>query len=141
MDHAVGVGVGHRLADLLEDPQAPRPGRRRTPSASARELRKGPALDQLHREVRAVVGEGAQLVDRHDARVLELAGDLRLLDEAADHLGAVAEVVAEDLDGQVAPRSGSRPRSTTPMPPRPISPRSCTRTSRSAGAASREKQG
>ena len=47
-------------------------------------------LDQLHAEERPAVGEGAQLVDRHDARVLELAADLRLLDEAADQVGVVA---------------------------------------------------
>ncbi len=64
------------------------------------------ALDQLHREERPAVGEGAQLVDRHDPRVLELAADLGLLDEPADHVGVVAEVVAEDLDGDVAAEVG-----------------------------------
>src|SRR5208337_736908 len=47
-------------------------------------LRQGPPLDQLHREERPAVGEGAQLVDRHDPRVLKLPADLRLLDEPAD---------------------------------------------------------
>ena len=41
-------------------------------------------------------------MDGDDAGVLELAGDLGLLEEAVDHLGAVAEVVAEHLDGEVA---------------------------------------
>jgi len=30
----------------------------------------------------------AELVDRHDARMLELAADLGLLDEAREHVGA-----------------------------------------------------
>ena len=34
--------------------------------------------------------------------MLELAGDLRLLDEPADHLGAVAVLLEDDLDGHVA---------------------------------------
>ena len=38
--------------------------------------------------------------------MLELAADLRLLDEAADHVGVVAVVVAEDLDGEVAAEVG-----------------------------------
>src|SRR5439155_22074453 len=48
------------------------------------------------------VGEPAQLVDGDDARVLELAPDLGLLDEAADHLRAVEVALQEDLDGYVA---------------------------------------
>jgi branched-chain amino acid aminotransferase len=36
------------------------------------------ALDQLHGEVRPPVGEGAQLVDRDDPRVLKLAADLEI---------------------------------------------------------------
>ena len=48
------------------------------------------------------VGEPAQLVDRDDPRVLELAADLGLLDEPADHLGVVAVLLQDDLDGQVA---------------------------------------
>ena len=101
VDHPSGVRVGHRLRHLLEDAQGPRqPVGRRQPGSQ--KLREGLAPDQLHREEWPAVGEGAQLVDRHDARVLELAADLRLLDEAADHLGTAAEVVAEDLDGNVA---------------------------------------
>ena len=108
MDHAPGVGVGHRLADLLEDPQEPRAvGLGRRPVGQ--ELGQGAALDQLHREVRPGVGESTQLVDRHDARVLELAGDLRLLDEPADQLGLVAVRLEQDLDGQVAAEVGVAP--------------------------------
>ena len=63
-------------------------------------------MHQLHREVGPAVGEGAQLVDRHDPRVLELAADLGLLDEAADQLGLVAVCLEQDLDGQVAAEVG-----------------------------------
>ena len=38
--------------------------------------------------------------------MLELAADLRLLDEPADHLGVVAVLLQEDLDGQVAAEVG-----------------------------------
>ncbi len=64
--------------------------------------RQGAALDQLHGEVRPVVGEGAQLVDRDHARVLQLSGDLRLLDEPADQVGLLTMLIEQDLDGQVA---------------------------------------
>ena len=117
------MGVGHRLADLLEDRQEPRQvvgrGRRARQQGG-----QGPALDQLHGEEGPAVGEGAQLVDRHDAGVLELAADLRLLDEPAEDLGVVAVLLQEDLDGQVAAQVGVAALSTAPMPPRAISPRS-----------------
>ena len=45
--------------------------------------------------------EGAQLVDRDHAGVLQLAGDLGLLDEPADQVGVVAMLLEQDLDGQV----------------------------------------
>ena len=38
-------------------------------------------LDQLHDDERPAVAERADLVDRRDARVLELAGDARLVEE------------------------------------------------------------
>jgi hypothetical protein len=38
--------------------------------------------------------------------VLELAADLRLLDEAADQVGLVAEVGSQDLDRDVAAEVG-----------------------------------
>ena len=101
VDHAPGVGIGHRLADLLEDRQEPRPVVRRV-LAGLQQRGQGAALDQLHGEVEPAVGEPAQLVDRDDPRVLELAADLRLLDEPADHLGVVAVLLQQHLDGQVA---------------------------------------
>ena len=82
MDHPLGVGVGDRLAHLLEDPhelRPPLPG-----PAASQQRRQGPALDQLHGEERPAVGQPAELVDRHDARVRELAADPRLVEEPLD---------------------------------------------------------
>jgi hypothetical protein len=84
------VGVGHRQADLLEDAQQPRLVlcRART---FLQQNGQGAALDQLHGEIRPVVGEVAQLVDRDYAGMLQLAGDLGLLDEPADQVGLLAQ--------------------------------------------------
>ena len=101
VDHAPRVGVGHRLADLLEDREESHPVLVRAP-ARRQQRRQGAAPDQLHRDEQPAVGEPAQLVDRDDPRVLELAADLRLLDEPADHLGVVAVLLPDHLDGQVA---------------------------------------
>ena len=86
VDHAPGVGVGHRLGDGLEDRQEPRQlgGR---PRAGLQQVGERLPLDQLHREERPAIGEGAQLVDRHDPGVLQLAADLGLFDEPADQVG------------------------------------------------------
>ena len=51
------------------------------------------ALDQLHREIGTAVAEGTQLVNRHDAGMLQLAGDLGFLDEAANHARACRDVI------------------------------------------------
>ena len=105
MDHVAGMRVGHRLADLLENPQKPRQVvRRRCPRSQ--QLGQGPALDQLHREVRAAVAESPQLVDRHDARMLKLAGDLRFLDEPAHQVGVFLVRFEQHLHGEVATQVG-----------------------------------
>ncbi len=106
VDHAAGVGVGDGLGDGLEDRQEAGPVVVGAVARSSSNSRQGVALDQLHGEEGPEVGEGAQLVDRHDAGVLELAADLGLLDEAADHVGVVAEVVAQDLERDVAAEVG-----------------------------------
>ena len=91
VDHPPGVGVGHRLATCSKI--ARNRGRSSAGSGALGQQRgQGAALDQLHGEVGPAVGEGAQLVDRDDAGVLELAADLGLLDEPADQLGVVAVV-------------------------------------------------
>ena len=73
-------------------------------------LGQGLALDELHRQERAAVGQGAGLVDGRDARVLELAGDPGLVDEPAARPRSRAEYRrCEDLDRHVrgpGPRPG-----------------------------------
>ena len=49
-----------------------------------------------------MVGETPQLIDRDHAGVLELAADLRLLDEPPHQLGLLLVGLEQDLDGQVA---------------------------------------
>ena len=105
MDHPARMGVGHRLRDGREDRQEPGQvvGRSR---AGREQVGQRLAFDQLHAEERPLVGEGPQLVDRHDARMLELAADLRFLDEPADQVAVVAEVFAQHLDRDVAAQVG-----------------------------------
>ncbi len=105
VDHPARVGVGDGLRDRLEDRQ--HPGQAVAGIlASGQEPGERVPFHQLHAEERPAVAQGAHLVDRHDAGVLELAADLRLLDEPADHVGIVAEVLAEDLQRDVAPEVG-----------------------------------
>ena len=132
MDHAAGVGIRHRLAHLEEDPQHARLIVGQI-EPCGQEVRQGAALDQLHDEIRAAVGKRAQVVDRHDAGVLQLAGDLCLLDEASDQAGVVAMLLEQDLHGQVAADVAVAPLRMAPMPPRAISPRSWSRAAGSAG--------
>ena len=87
VDHALRVRVGHRLAHLEQHAERARLvpallARRRRARRSCLQVA---ALDELHREVDAAVGVEAELVHRHDAGVVELAGDLRLLEEAREH--------------------------------------------------------
>ncbi len=100
MDHAAGVGVSHRLAHRLEDRQEP--GRVGLGPAVGEERRQGLALHQLHGEEWPVVCQRAQIIHRHDSGVLKLAADLGLLDEAVDQVGAVAMLIEQDLEGEVA---------------------------------------
>ncbi len=101
MDHAAGMRVGDRLRDRLEDRQEPRQAVRGI-LAAGKKLGQRVPLDQLHAEEGPTVGEGAHFVDRHDPRVLQLAADLHLLDEPADHVAVIAEVLAQHLQGHVA---------------------------------------
>ena len=84
MDDALGVCVGHRLADAQEDVDRAGLG----PLLVARghmleHLLQGHALHELHREVGAALGVDAQVVDGDDAGVIELSGHARLVEEAA----------------------------------------------------------
>ena len=100
VDHPLGVGIRHRLRHLQGDGQQAGPiGRRVGPFAEDRRERL--ALDQLHGE-EGPVAEAADVVDRHDAGMLQLAADLRLLDEALGHVGAVGVPLQEHLDREVA---------------------------------------
>ena len=63
-------------------------------------------FDQLHREIRATVAEGSQLVDGDDSRMLQLAGDLGFFDEPADHLGLLAMRFEQDFHGEVTAEVG-----------------------------------
>ena len=63
------------------------------------------ALDQLHREVGLAIVVDSQLVDRNDARMVELAGNLRLLEKTPERLGAALRRLPrarDDLHRQVA---------------------------------------
>jgi hypothetical protein len=83
VDYAPRMGIGHGLANLLEDAQEMRPVLVRL-RALRQERGQRATVDQLHREVRPSVRRSAQLVDWDDAGVLELAADLSLFDEALD---------------------------------------------------------
>ena len=115
MDHPSAVGVGHRLADLLEDREESHPILIGT-SARLQQRRQGAAPDQLHRDEQPAVGEAPQLVDRGDPGVLELAADLGLLDEPADHLGVVAVLLPDHLDGEVPAEVEVAPLEDRPHP-------------------------
>ena len=75
--------------------------------------------------------------------MLELAADLRLLDEPADHLGLVAVLLPQDLDGQVAAQVGIVPLEDHAHAAAAQHPKSCNRSgrSRSAGPGSRADEG
>ena len=66
--------------------------------------------------------------------MLQLAGDLVLLDEPADQVGLLATLLEHDLDGQVADEVAVAPFKMTPMPPRATSPSSWSRARRSDGS-------
>jgi hypothetical protein len=67
-----------------------------------RDVDEGAAADQLHGEERAAAGQPADVVDRHDAGVLQLAAHPCLLDEAAQEFRVLIPAAAQHLDGQVA---------------------------------------
>jgi len=60
------------------------------------------SANELHREVGTAVRLQAQAVDRHDAGVLELAADLRLLQEALHHLRIVGVPGSQHLERHTA---------------------------------------
>ena len=105
MHDAAGVGVGHRLAHLLEGgDEPPAVGRRVGPRPQ--QLLESFPLDELHGQIRPAVGQGAEVVDGGDVRVLEQAGDPRLVDEPAGGVGILGEPILEHLDGDLAAEGG-----------------------------------
>ena len=91
VDDPAAVREANRHAHLLEDPEEARAGELFDRPVSARELFgltqalddvfESASPDDLHREEDFAPREEADLVHRHDVWVLELPGDLRLLDE------------------------------------------------------------
>ena len=59
-------------------------------------------FDELHREEQAAAVIGVDLVHRHDVRVVELPGDLRLADEAAHREHRMLMVAVHQLHGDSA---------------------------------------
>ena len=55
------------------------------------------APDLLHGEVGAPIGQATGVVDRHDPRVLELAGGLGLLDEPQHQIVSLCEIATQHL--------------------------------------------
>ena len=123
MDDSSGVGISDRLTELFEDRQEPRQIIRRA-EAFAEQDGQGPAADELHGQKRPAVGKRAQLVDRHDARMLKLAADLGFLDEPIAELGIFAMRAEQDFDGQLAVEVVVVRLSTAPMPPARSRPKS-----------------
>src|SRR5262249_712570 len=90
-----------RLAHLGVDGHEARQFLRR-PLALAQQRSEGLALDELHTEEGAPVREAADLMRGRDARVLQLAGQLRLFQKTALQVRLARVVLTQDLDGQGA---------------------------------------
>ena len=100
VDHSLAVGVGDRLAHLLENLQElglVLCGRRPFPQP----LRQRFALNQLHGEERASIRERADFVDGNNAGMLQLAGDAGLLVKTACAVRVVRRITQHDFHGQV----------------------------------------
>ena len=101
MDQAARVGERHRLADPLEHPDPARQVlRRRRPGRE--QFRQGLAVDQLHHEERPPVRQLAQVVDRHDRRVLQPADVTGLLLEAGPEPAVREHRLPQHLQGHPA---------------------------------------
>jgi len=107
VDHPALVSVRDRLAGAPDYVQ--HAGLGPTLLLLASQLENTPqrqALDQAHRVVQRPVLGDPQVVDRHDALVIELGGDLGFLEKAGHHLALVALVSgsAEELEGNRPPK-------------------------------------
>ncbi|MFT3770046.1 MAG: hypothetical protein QM820_31850 [Minicystis sp.] len=110
--HAAAVGEGDRLGDAREavEQAAERPpAGRLDEGAGVRgavhlvdDGAHRPAADLLHGEPEAAVAQLALIVDRDDARVLQIGRDPRLREEAGPEVLGVAQLAALHLHGQHA---------------------------------------
>ena len=79
MDDPATVGVGHRLTGVEEVPQQGEPIIQAI--ARGHHLAEGLAAHAAHHIVGAAILHTPELIDRHNARVLELRRDSRLAQE------------------------------------------------------------
>jgi hypothetical protein len=95
------MGVGNGLAHLLENPQ--QMGKVIAAGlAFIEQGGKGAALHELHGEIGAIVGESANLVNGHNAGMLELGGDASFFEEADDKFGLIEVFIAKGFEGEDA---------------------------------------
>ena len=98
MHHALGVCEGHRLAHALEHAEraclVPTPC---TASHLREHFMQARAFDLAHGEERATFSVDAELVNRNDARVVELRSDLRLFEEPVQFVFRDAHVLARPV--------------------------------------------
>ncbi len=105
MDDVVRVRIGQCLADLLEDRHEPAAVGRCVGSVFQR-LVEGLPLDELHGQEGPAIGQGAEVVDWRDRRVLQLAGDARFAGKAERGLGQRAEFLVQHLHRDFSAENG-----------------------------------
>ena len=99
VEDAAAVGEGDGVAGLEEDGEASVQALGVAGGPGGDELVEALAGEQLHREEEAALGIAAELVDRCDVGVVELAGDLGLTDEAVDEQVVAVGAVVQELGG------------------------------------------
>jgi hypothetical protein len=105
MHYAARMGISQGMTDTDQDAQQAAQrilllGRFRVAAQLFEHLGKTAALHHLHAEEQAFLAIDPEFVNRHDIRMFQLAGDLRLLHEAS--LFACVPLVEEVLDGHFA---------------------------------------
>ncbi len=101
VDHALAVGESHRLAHLLDDDQQTRHAFGPI-GFVAEKVGQGSAAHQLHAVAGASIGELSEVVDGHDAGVLQRAGQPGLAEEALFGPAVAVQLSLEDFEGQIA---------------------------------------
>ena len=101
MQHPARVGEGEGVTELDEDLEQGEEAVRVASDRAAEQALEALALDQLHREIQLAPRVAAELVDRHDVGMVELTGDLRLAEEAADHHQVTAVMRVQQLRGRI----------------------------------------